>query len=106
MDLDLSMLSGIVIMGLYFAVLIAMFRKVFKSRFGKPKTARAEVVGKQTVEFFSKYAPGNKRVRYVVNFLADGKKKSFYVHEFSYNGYHKGERGTITYRGDRLIDFS
>jgi len=55
------------------------------------------------VEQFSKYG---KRVKYAVTFLTDGKKKSFYVSEFSYNGYRKGEKGTLTYQGDRLIDFS
>ena len=79
------------------------FLRFFRSRFGKPRTVKAEVIGKQTVEQFSKY--GGKKVRYVVNFLVDGRKKSFYVSEFSYNGYRKGERGQLTYRGDRLIEF-
>ena len=80
--------------------------KVLQGRLGKPRTVRAEVVGKQTVEFFSKYAAGGKRVKYAVTFLIDGKKKSFYVSEFSYGGYRRGERGQLTYQGDRLIDFS
>ncbi len=89
-----------------FLVLNGMvFLRFFRSRLGKPKRVRAEVAGKQTVEHYSRYAPNGKRVRYVVNFQTETGKKSFYVSEFSYNGYQKGERGTLTYQGDRLIDF-
>ena len=97
---------GLLFTAVYMLLMIRILGKVLKGRFGKPKTVSAEVVGKQTVEFFSKYASGNRRVRYVVNFLVEGKKKSFYVSEFSYHGYRKGERGKLTYQGDRLIDFS
>lgn len=90
-------IAYLVLMGLVLA-------RLFRSRFGRPKTVSAEVVGKQTVEQFSKY--GGKSVRYVVIFLVDGRKKSFYVSEFSWNGYREGERGKLTYQGDRLIDFS
>ena len=88
----------------YVVLMVVVLARLLRSRFGSVKTVKAEVVGKQTVEQFSKY--GGKKVRYVVNFLVDGRKKSFYVSEFSYNGYRKGERGQLTYRGDRLIDFS
>ena len=87
---------------LYGLVLLRLLR----SRFGRPKKVKAEVVGKQTVERFSKYAANGKSVRYVVIFQVEGRKKSFYVSEFSYHGYRKGERGQLTYQGDRLIDFN
>ena len=87
----------------YVVLMIVVLARLLRSRFGSVKTVEAEVVGKQTVEQFSKY--GGKKVRYVVSFLVDGRKKSFYVSEFSYNGYRKGERGQLTYRGDRLIEF-
>ena len=97
---------GMLVLVLWFLLMVRIAWKLLGGRFGKTVTVKAEVVEKQTVEFFSKYAPGNKHVRYVVNFLVEGKKKSFYVSEFSYNGYRKGETGRLTYRGDRLIDFS
>ena len=37
--------------------------------------------------------------------LADGKRLPFYVSEFSYSGYRLKEKGTLTYRGDRLLKF-
>ena len=76
--------------------------RFLRSRLGRSRTVTAEVVGKQTVEQVSKYG---KRYKYAVTFLVEGKKKSFYVSEFSYGGYRRGEKGTLTYQGDRLIDF-
>lgn len=93
------LIAYVVLMGLVLA-------RLLRSRFGRSKTVKAEVVGKQTVEFYSKTAPGGKRVKYSVVFLVNGKKKSFYVSEFSYGGYRKGEKGTLTYKGDRLVNFS
>ena len=106
MDMDLSFWVGQIFWFLMLLLNGAVLLRVFRSRFGKPKTVRAEVVGKQTVESYSKLSPNGTRVRYVVNFQVDGKKKSFYVSEFSYHGYRKGEKGRLTYQGDRLLDFS
>ena len=90
---------------LWAAALIAMVIRAIRNKKGKVKSVPAEVVGKQTVENFSKYSGTGKATRYVVIFSAGGKKLSFYVSEFSYHGYKKGEKGTLKYRGDRLIDF-
>ena len=103
--LDPSILLNCIFFGLFALAAFTAIWKLVQGRFAKPKTVRAEVIGKQTVERFSKNAPKQKSVRYVVIFLAEGKKKSFYVSEFSYNGYRKGEKGQLTYQGDRLIDF-
>lgn len=106
MKFDPNMLMHWFFWGAYLLVMTRVLAKVLKGRFGKPITASAEVVGKQTVEWFSKYSRNGKHTRYAVTFLVDGKKKSFYVSEFSYGGYRKGEKGKLTYQGDRLIDFS
>lgn len=87
------------------AALIAIVIRVIRNKRGPVKTVQAEVVGKQTVENFSKYSGTGKATRYVVIFSAGGRKLSFYVSEFSYKGYKKGEKGTLKYKGDRLIDF-
>lgn len=105
MPMDPSKLLAFLTVVLYLLAMVSFFSGFAKSRFGRPRTVRAEVVGKQTVERFSKYAANGKSVRYAVTFLAEGKKRSFYVSEFSYRGYRKGEKGKLTYQGDRLIDF-
>ena len=77
----------------------------YNRKFGKVKTVKATVVHKQANEVLSKYSGVGKAYRYYVTFAFNGKRKSFQVSELSYNGYRKGETGTLKYKGDRLIDF-
>ena len=85
---------------------ILLLIRVMKNILAPVKTENAVVVDKQTVEHFSKYSGNGKHTKYVIVFSVDGKKRSFYVSQFSYNGYRVNEKGTLTYKGDRLIDFS
>ena len=78
----------------------------FRRQYGKTKTVKATLVNKQVTESFSKYSATGKTKHYYVTFLVNGKRRSFQVSEFSYNGYRKGETGTLKYKGDRIIDFS
>ena len=105
MEHNLTFWPGMAVMFLVLLLNGTVFLRFFRSRFGKPRTVNAEVIGKQIVEHYSKLAPNGTKVRYAVTFLVEGKKKSFYVSEFSYGGYRKGEKGKLTYQGDRLIDF-
>ena len=84
--------------------LLAAVRTLVK-RFSPIRTVSAVVVDKHKTEAFSKYAGNGKSVKYVVVFSIGGKKKGFYVSQLSYGGYRVGEKGTLTYRGDRLMDF-
>lgn len=102
MKLDPSMIIGGLLVLLYGLVL---FRLIARRVFARRKTVWAEVVGKQPVEQFSKYSGSGKTVKYAVTFRIDGKNQSFYVSEFSYGGYRVGEKGQLTYQGNRLIDF-
>ena len=88
-------------------MILAFFLGIIQSRkHGHTKTVCATVVNKQKYEVFSKYSGTGKIEKHCVTFLINGKRKIFDVSEFSYNGYHKGETGTLKYKGDRLIDFS
>lgn len=101
MDNPIALLSFI-----FFAVIYGIIMVRFlKSRFGKIVKVSAMVVHKQTVEHKSYKTPPYTRVKYAVTFQIDNKRKSFYVSEISYQGFRKGEKGTLTYRGDRLINF-
>ncbi len=88
-----------------FAIYLVIFARFCISRFGPVKKASAVVVHKQKVEQKSYRTPPFNRVKYAVTFQIGNKRKSFFVSELSYQGYRKGEKGTLTYRGDRLIDF-
>lgn len=88
-----------------FIVVMYVIRKG-KNLFAPVTIVEATVVHKQKVETFSKYSGNGKHVKYAVTFLAKNKRLSFYVSSLSYGGYKVGESGTLTYKGDRLIDFS
>ena len=92
-----------VILALLWLLMLVPLVRYIRSRVGPVHKVSARVVDKQKVEFFSKTG---KNVRYSIVFEVNGKKKSFYVSEFSYGGYRRNETGTLTYRGDRIIDFS
>ena len=94
---------GLAVTIIWFVGMLIWF---FRRQYGRAKKVSATVVNKQVTETFSKYAGSGKEKVYYVTFLAGGKRRSFKVSAFSYNGYRVGESGTLTYKGDRLIDFS
>ena len=102
-------ISNIVIIALFMGVgalaLVSLLVKVVKNRYAPVKTAKAVVIDKNKVETFSKYSGTGKSEKYVIVFSVDGKKKSFYVSQFSYNGYRVNEKGTLKYKGNKLIEF-
>ena len=79
--------------------------RIIKNRCTSIKTVKAVVIDKNKAEAFSKYSGNGKTEKYVIVFSIDGKKKSFYVSQFSYNGYRVNDKGTLKYRGDKLIEF-
>lgn len=98
-------LLNIIAVSLYILVITGAVISFILNRFAPVKSVKAEVVHKQINETFSKYSGTGKRQKYIIVFLAEGKKRSFYVSQFSYNGYRVGEKGTLKYKGDRLIGF-
>lgn len=102
MPQNLSAYIGVAVTIIWFVAMLVWF---FNRQYGKAKTVKATVVNKQVTESFSKYSVSGKSKQYYVTFLVNGKRRSFKVSEFSYNGYHKGETGILKYKGDRLIDF-
>ena len=94
---------GVSVTIIWFICMLVWF---FRRQYGHPKKVSATVVNKQVKESFSKYSGNGKGKVYYVTFLAGGKRRNFKVSDFSYNGYRIGESGTLTYKGDRLIDFS
>ena len=102
-------ISNIVIVSLFMGVgalaLVSLLVKAIKNRYAPIKTVKAVIIEKNKVEAFSKYSGTGKSEKYVIVFSVEGKKKSFYVSQFSYNGYRVNEKGTLKYKGDKLIDF-
>ena len=96
----ISLFTGI---GLLAAVGILV--RLVKNRYAPIKKVKAVVVDKNKVETFSKYSGTGKSEKYVVVFSVDGKKKSFYVSQFSYNGYKINQKGMLKYKGEKLMEF-
>lgn len=102
-------ISNIAIISLFLGVgvlaVVSLLAKAVKNRCAPIKTVKAVVIDKNKVEYFSKYSGTGKSEKHVIVFSVNGKKKSFYVSQFSYNGYRINEKGTLKYKGDKLIDF-
>ncbi len=101
----LSNAVAVFFLGLWLAAIVGIFVKTIKSKHALARTVEAVVVDKHIVESFSVYSGNGKREKFEVVFSVDGKKKAFYVSEFSYGGYWIGEKGMLTYKGDSLIGF-
>ena len=84
-------ISSILMFSLFAGVgALAMGRiliRAIKNRYAPTKTVKAVVIDKNKIEVFSKYSGNGKTEKYVIVFSINGKKKSFYVSQFSYNGY-------------------
>ena len=101
----LSNAIAVLFLGLWVAAIVGIFMKMVKNKHAPARTVEAVVVDKNVVEIFSVYSGNGKREKYEVVFSINGKKKTFYVSEFSYDGYGVGEKGMLTYKGDSLIGF-
>ena len=102
-------ISNIVIISLFVGIgalaMVSIIVRTIKNRYDPIKTVKAVVIDKNKVETFSKYSGNGKSEKYVIVFSVDGKKKSFYVSQFSYNGYRVNEKGLLKYKGNKLIEF-
>lgn len=100
---------SIIIVSLFIGIfLLAAIRILVKAAINKNaaiETAEAVVIDKYIIESFSKYSGNGKREKYVIAFSVGGKKKSFYVSEFSYGGYRINEKGVLKYKGDKIIEW-
>ena len=90
--------------GIWLWAMVRLLVKRIKVKHAPVKTVKALVVDKQIIETFSKYSGNGKHEKYVIVFSVNGKKKSFYVSQFSYGDYRVNEEGVLTYKGDRLIE--
>ncbi len=96
----------IIILILMLSLLAKSIIRIAKARKSPIITVQGRLVTKHKQEVLSQYSGSGKKYKYVVVFSVEGKKKSFYVSEFSYASYRPGESGTLRYKGDRIIDFS
>ncbi len=91
--------------GVFLLALVRILFRWIRNRVSPIQSLPAKVVEKQIIHAFSKYSGTGSRPTYQVVFLVEGKKKAFRVSKFSFDGYHPGEEGILTYQADRLISF-
>ena len=88
-------------------ITVGLLLRIILNKFGNEKEIEAKVINKQYYQ--SRLARKAENFRdedcYVVTFLAGDKKLSFYVSEYSYNGYTINQKGTLKFKGTMLIDF-
>ena len=94
-----------IIIGLVLAIGIVI--KITVSYCTKEKCIKAIVIDKQSYDkriYRKSEAPFTKS-DYVITFLCGTKKKYFNVSEFSYRNYRVNQKGTLKYKGNRIVDF-
>ena len=98
-------LPSMILFSLFVGIGLVALVRFLTLRCAPTKTLPAVVADKKKTEVFSKYSGTGIREKYVVIFSAEGKKRSFYVSKFSYDGYRIGKKGKLTYKGNQLISF-
>ena len=83
----------------------SIIARTIKNRYAPIKVVEAVIIDKNKIESFSKYSGNGEAEKYVIVFSVNGKKKSFYVSQFSYNGYKVNGKGILKYKGNKLISF-
>lgn len=101
----LSQILNVGLMILIFICFISIIIRFVKNKNADVKTVDAVVLEKYISKTPSRYQSVANNEKYVVVFQAEGKKISFAVSEFSYEGYKIKEKGKLTYKGDKIIDF-
>ena len=94
-----------IVMILFLLCWILIIRKIIINKCATTKTVKAKVVDKYKPDTVFTYHGTFKKEYYIVVFEANNKKLSFNVSEFSYGSYKINEKGTLKYRGSKIISF-
>ena len=94
-----ALIGAIIVVGISIKVIINIF--------SKEKSIKAIVVDKQSYDkqIYRKSQASFTRKEYVITFLCGNKKKYFSVSELSYRNYKVNQKGTLKYKGNRIVDF-
>lgn len=84
---------------------VAVFVRSIARMFATVKTVDAVVVKKYKVDEFTKYSGTGTKSRCVVVFESGSKLLRLNVSEITYKDYKVNEKGKLTYKGNRIIEF-
>ena len=96
---------NVVAMVLFLGVWISIIVKFIFNRYATVKTVKAKIIDKYKPDTVTKYHGTFKQESYIVVFETKTKKLSFNVSEFSYGNYKINEKGTLKYKGTKIISF-
>ena len=94
-----------ILMLLFSLCWILIIRKVIINKCAPVKTVKAKVIDKHKPNIISNYPGTFKPECYTVVFETKDKKLLFYVSEFSYSNYKINDKGTLKYKGTKIISF-
>ena len=85
----------------------AIFVRMFLNLYSKAKTVSAVVAGKEAYDrtLYSKSRAVEIKHEYTVAFKIKKRIKIFNVSQISYDTYSVNQKGILTYRGNKIIDF-
>lgn len=96
---------NIISMVLFLACWFLIFKKIIWNKIAPVKTVKAEIIDKYVSDTVSRYPGTFKRERHIIMFSVNGKKLAFDVSEYSFNNYEIKDKGTLKYKGTRIITF-
>ena len=107
MNFDFGILINVFFVLVWLIILFGILIRVAKNTIAKEKQVDAVVVNKQCYRrrVIRKQSNPYDEDCYEVTFKAGDKRMSFDVSEFSYNGYRINQRGTLRYKGSKIVDF-
>lgn len=87
--------------------LLGIIIKVITNIFSKEKSIKAIIVDKQSYDktIYRKNDAPYVVKKYIITFNCEDKKRYFEVSELSYKNYKMNQKGILTYKRNRIIDF-
>ena len=101
----MSDIVNVVALVFFLSVWTIIVIKFVSNKCATVKTLKAKVVDKYKPDIVTKHPGRFKQDSYIVVFETKDKKLSFNVSEFSYGNYKINEKGTLKYKGNKIISF-
>ena len=105
MDAVTNVVNIVFSIALFLLCFFPVIKKLIWDKVAPVKIVKAKVVDKYKPKTFSKASGTFKLETCVVVFETKDKKLSFNVSEFSYGHYKIKEKGTLKYKGTKIISF-
>lgn len=98
---------NIIFSALFIVIWTGICIKVFSSAYSKEKSVPASIVSKNLYRppVYRKSQAPFEKCEYVITFLIGGTKKDFKTDKVSFDGYDIGQKGILTYKGSKIINF-